>query len=778
MKPKSQTNEKRKNVIEDFLHQYLPYWPLFLILFGLAGFGGYTYLKYATPVYEINANILIKDEKKGADDTKILEALNIYTTTKIVENEIEVIQSKELLKEVVIGLSLYAPIFEDGSIRSVSAYTTSPIIIELKNPEAIKNTDRIDFSYSKKKNVVKLRGKTYPLNMWVPTSFGIARFSPNPNKNAKPARKKFYFSLSTPKKVVSQLVDNLKATPASKLSTVINLVLYDEVPERGENILNRLIDVYNEAALNDKNQFASNTLRFVEERIKLVVKELDSVETKLQDYRTRSGVINLSEQGKMYLQNVGDNDRKMTDLNMQAATLNEVEEYVLAKDNQTDNVSSIAGIKDPLLSQLLQTLLESQTQYEKLRKTVPAGNPTMLSLKTQIENLRPTILENIRNQKNNLKASIENLNAGTGMYASILKSIPKKERDLLDISRQQAIKNDAYSFLLQKREETALSYAAVVSDSRTINHATASFQPVSPKKSFIYLVSAVLALILGLSFIIMKELLTHKIQFRSDIERLTSIPVAAEVIKVKGSDADIINNNSRQLSFIEQFRQLRASIALNGRHFKHRKILVTSSIEGEGKSFIGNNLALSLTLSGKKVVMIDLDLRHPKTTSLYKLQGKKGVADFLEDSTVDINSILYPTANEKLSIIPAGYSDINPTELLLSGDIEKLFGQLEKMFDFILVDTCPIDPVTDAYILSDYCDSTIFVVRHNYTPKAMVELLEETHKINALKNIFIVFNGIKSRGFFNKRYGYGYGYGRKKVYGEHVYKTESVRNKV
>ncbi len=777
MKPNTPAAERKKNVIEEFMYQYFPYWPLFVILFFLSLVAALMYMKYAIPEYEINATILIKDEKKGADDSKLLEALNIYSSTKIVENEIEVIQSKELLKEVIGNLSLFASVYEDGHLLARSAYTTSPVAVEVRYPDKIKDIDRVDFSFSKKRQVVKMDGKAYPLNVWSETPYGELKFVVNPHKETKTTKKKLFLALSSPEQVLSKLSDNIRATPAGKLSTVINLTMNDEVPERGENILDNLLTVYNKAAISDKNVMSSNTLDFVEERIRFVVKELDSIETKLQNYRTKTGVVDLSEQGKLYLQSVGENDRMMTDLHIQTAMLDEVEKYVLAKDRQIGVVPAITSVKDPMLGQLLNSLFESEMQYEKLKKTIPGGNPTMYTLKTQIENLRPAILESIQNQRASLNANRSKLGAGTGMYTSILKGIPKKERDLLDISRQQAIKNDAYSFLLQKREEAAISYAAVVADSRTINHATASFLPISPEKTFVYLVSIVIGLLIGFSFVIIKELLTHKVQFRHDIERLTTIPVVAEVIKVKAKTADVYNNTKRQLSFIEQFRQLRASVALNGRKLKYRRILVTSSIAGEGKSFIANNLALSLAISGKKVVLVDLDLRHPKTTTMHDLNGQRGVAEFLENNEVPVSTIMYPTSNEKIFVVPAGYSDVNPTELLLNGDINGLLTRLEATFDFVLIDTCPVDPVTDAYILSESCDLTVFVVRHNFTPKSMIEMLEESHKVGALKNISIVFNGIRSRGFFKGKYGYGYGYGRKKVYGDHVYKSEAVQRK-
>ncbi|MET0636780.1 MAG: polysaccharide biosynthesis tyrosine autokinase [Chitinophagaceae bacterium] len=775
MKQNTKPTENKKNMLEEFMFRYFPYWPLFLILVAVAFVGGYIYLRYATPVYEINATLLIKDEKKGADDSKMLEALNIYSSTKLVENEIEVIKSKELLKDVITNLSLYGSIYEHGKVVSKSAYNSSPVIVKLQKPEEIKpDMEDVHFSYNNKKQLVKIEGVTYPLNTWVKTPFGTASFVLNPNKTKK-ATNKLFLTLSSPNKVLGSLANNLSASPASKLSTVINLRIYDEVPARGEDILNNLIEVYNKAAVNDKNILSANTLAFVNERIGFVSKELDSIETKLQNYRSTSGVVDLSEEGKLYLQSVGDNDRQMTELNMQSAMLDEVDKYIATKDNKIGIVPSVSGIKDPMLSGLLQNMLESQMQYERMEKTIPGGNPAMFTLRTQIDNLRPAIQESINNQRLSLNASKNKLGAGTGQYASILRGIPKKERDLLAISRQQAIKSDAYSFLLQKREETALSQSALVSDSRTINHATATYMPVSPVKFFIYLVSVVIALLVGFAYVLVKEMLTNKIQFRADVEKLTTVPVVAEVIKLTEKPQ---KGNVMQLSFLEQFRQLRTSIALNGRHLKHRKILITSSIAGEGKSFIANNLARSLSITGKKVVLLDMDLRHPKITTMHDLNGKKGVADVLENKEIPVSSVIYPTASEKISVIPAGYSTLNPTELLLNGDLNHLFQQLEADFDFVLIDTCPIDPVTDAFILSEYCDSTVYVVRHNYTPKSMVEMLEETHKMNALKNLSIVFNGIRSRGLFKKQYGYGYGYGRKKVYGDNVYRSEMVQTKI
>jgi capsular exopolysaccharide synthesis family protein len=775
-KLRKNTEEADKNMLGLFIHRYIPYWPLFAIVLIIFCALAWTYLYFTPPVYEVTANILIKDEKKGADEAKILDALNIYSANKIVENEIEVLRSKELLKDVVTQLHLNTPVFEETAFGSKPAYTTSPIIAELKNSD-VPTREKIPFTYDKKRNTVLIANSSIPLNTWVNTTFGTVRFLKN-TKFKVDAVNPLYFSIITNQTAVNNIEQDLRISAASKLSTVINLKYKDQVPARGEDILNTLILSYNRAALIDKNTLAANTLAFVNNRIKYVVKELDSIENKIEKYRTKKGVINLGEQGKIVMENVGDNDRKMSTINTQLAMLEKAERYVRIKDDQIGVVPSMSGFEDPMLTRMLQKLMEAQIQYESLKKTVPEGHPMVVTLRNEIENIRPTILENIQNQRMSLMASKNNISATNGMYSSILQTIPQKERELLEISRQQSIKNDAYSFLLHKREETALSYAASVADSRTIDHAVASIEPVSPKKWLVYLGAFAAAFIFSLAIVHGRESLTDRILFRSDIEALTDLPVVAEIIKVKSKQPIVVNSNKiNQLCCVEQFRQLRAAFGLNSRQIINKKILVTSSVSSEGKSFISNNLALSIAMSGRKVVLMDLDLRNPKTSALHHLSAKAGVAEFLENNEKPIAEIIYPTENKNLYVVPSGSSAINPTELLLSGDLGKLFNHLESLYDLIIIDTCPIDPFTDAYILAEHSDATLFVIRHGFSTKPMVDVLVESSKLNALKNISIVFNAIKSRGFIKNGYGSGYGYGRKNVYDEHAYQIGSIVNK-
>ena len=770
---KLKSAKKENDVLQEFLYRYMPYWPLFILLliisFGLA----FAYLKIANPVYEVSANVLITDEKKGADDTKILEALNVYTPSKIVDNELSVISSRDLLKDVVYNLHLYAPVYEKGMFSTQSAYASSPVMVEMKTPDSLLEMDRVDFTFNKAKNSVSMDGKNYPVNNWIKTPYGKMRFIPNKSQTREPLGP-LYFTLIDPKKVTDNLFINLKVTPSSKLSSVINLAINDEVPQRGKDILNLLIQDYTDAGNKEKNKITANTLAFIEGRIKYVVTELDSIERDLMVFRTTNGVIDLSEQGKVYLQNVGVNDQKLTDVNVQLSMLDEVEKYIKSKQDNMEmglvpSVPSLTGNeRDYLLTTLLQKLYDAQVQYDHMKKTLPEDNTNMIALKADIERMRPAILENIQNQRRNLLASRANLTNSSGQFSSMLQGIPRKDKQLIDITRQQTIKNDAYSFLLQKREETALAYASIVDDSRTIEHAVASVDPVSPKKILVFLTAFALAVMVGFAYVNMKEKLTSKVLFRSDIEKLTAIPVLAEIVKVRGKNPLV--TKSKSIAFVEQFRQLRAMLIMKHRQAMHNKIMVTSTVAAEGKSFISNNLALSIANSGKKVALVDFDLRNPKTSAFYNLQDQHGIADILEKgSDVKMDQIIFNTDNNKLFVVPAGNSDINPTELLLNGNLNGLFQELEERFDFIIVDTCPTDPVIDAFILAEHCNTTLFIIRHGFSRKPMIEQLDESFKMNAFKDISIVFNGIKPRGFIRRKYGIGYGYGTREVYGKEAY---------
>lgn len=763
------------NILPALVNKYFPYWPLFVLLVAVTLTCAWAYLKYyATPTYEVTASLMMKDEKKGVNDSRMTESIDAFMSNKIVENEINVIHSNSLMKKVVDQLKLTTPVYEEEQFKDVSAYTSSPIKIVLKNPDKTKEQEKIYFSFNKNNNKVKIGSASYPLNKWVKTPYGTMQFIRNQSMKRE-AMGPLYFAIVSPGKATDQLLQKIIIEPSGKLSTIVYLSLNDAVPQRGEDILNTLISAYSQLAISERNKLATNTLAFVEDRIKLIEKELEELESKVVEFKSTRGAVDLSEQGRMYLQNVGDNDRKIAEINTQLAVLNNVEKYVISKNNTAGIVPSTLGVDDPVLSQLLQKLYDSEIQYKRLAKTTAENNPVLISLNNEIENVRPSILENIRHQRVNLLASLNNLTSTNSMYNAELQTIPQKEKELLDISRQQAIKNEAYSFLLQKREETVLSYAPSEGDFRIVDLAKSSINPTSPQPVYIYLTAVLLACGLSIGFVMGKEMLNSKILFRADIEEYTNAPIVAELAYIKGKPASQFNAPT-EVSVIEQFRQLRATMGLYGRTFAKKKIMITSNIPGEGKSYVSTNLSYSLASSGKKVALLDFDLRNPNVSQLFNLYKHPGIIEYLQGKIIPEEALIN-SEYSNLSIASAGTDIGDHTELLLNGKLEVLFMYLEKEFDFVIIDTPPLELVTDAFLLSEYCDITLLVMRHAFTPKKLIQRQTQNNKLKSLNNLAIVFNGVKPRGFGKGEYGYGYGYGYENKYSDKTYRARNIAAK-
>jgi capsular exopolysaccharide synthesis family protein len=771
--------EEEGSLLSQLLFKYLPYWPLFLFLLLISGTGAYFYLHYAVPVYETAATILVKDEKKGLDDnSNLMEQLNLFGSKKLVENEIEVIQSRTLMSAVVRNLDLYAPVTQEGRINSRPAYVTSPVVVQVRKPDSLIEQKKIYFSFDSANREVSIPGGKYPLGQWIKESYGEIRFIANPNFQVPDKDRPLFFSLRSVRAITDELLNDLKITQATKLSSVIDLKIKDAVPKRGEDILNGLISEYNKAGISDKNALAANTLRFINERLGIVANELDSVEHGIQKYKTDEGIVDISAQGQLYLNNVGANDQKLSELNVQLAVLDQVESYVEAKTGQAGIVPSTFGVEDPELEDLLGKLYDLEVKYEGLSKTTAENNPVLISLRREIEKIKPSILDNVKSLKKNLTAGRGNLINTSNSYASILKTLPAKERKLVEISRQQGIKNSIYSFLLQKREETALTFSSAIPDTRIIDSAATTVKPVSPKPILVWALAVLAALGLGAGIIAVREGLNQSIVFRSEIEKYTSVPVVGEIMFAPMEDHHVVVTQGQRTVIAEQFRQLRTSMAYIGINSRKKKILITSTISGEGKSFIAANLAMSLALTDKKVVLLELDLRKPKISQRFDVSREVGITNYFIGNKDADHIIKRTEVSNNLFIIPSGATPPNPSELILNGKLDELLQYLDTIFDYIIIDTAPVAPVTDAYILSPLCDATLYVVRHKKTPKGSIKMLDDNMKIRGLKNLAIVFNGVRNRGMGGIKYGYGYGYGKDYGYNYGEEKKSRKKDKV
>jgi tyrosine-protein kinase Etk/Wzc len=760
------TLEKENNGFQQLLTRFIPYWPLFLVTILISVACLYYYLKTTVPIYETTASVLIKDEKKGQEDSKMEEVLNVFGTKKIVENELEIFHSNSLIISVVKKLDLYAPVFEEKGWRGLgttSAYLTSPVIVEAADPTDIEEASKIYFRFSKTDSSIYIGETKYPLNEWVNSSWGNIRFLKNPHffpgtkKSHQPV--KFYFNLVSLDHATNGVLGNLIVSAASKQSSIINLSIKDPISARGEDIISEIIVAYNDASAERKSSIAYKTLKFIEDRLKNASKELDSVEGSIQRYKDETGIVDMSEQSKQYLESIETNDKQISSLNIQLSALDEVEKYVQSKSNNGNIVPSTFNINDPSLSQLLNTLSTAEAQYEKLKRTTAENNPIMLSLQEEIDKTKPNILENIRSQRKNIEAGKSSLTESKDRYSSLLSTVPQKERQLVEVSRQQNIKNDIYSFLLQKKEETQYSITSILPDCYIVSNPTTPGSPVSPKKPFLAMLALAVPVGLCILLISLKDIFNGKILYRTDIEKLTDFPIIGEIIH-ENLKSTIVTENAERSFIAEQFRLIRTALKHQGTPPGNvKRILITSCIKGDGKSFVSTNLAMSLARSGKKVALLELDLHQPKLRGIFELPFSNGITDYLLGNVTEEEIIFPTTKHANVFLIPAGNLVEEPSELLVNGKLEILFNYLDTKFDTLVVDTAPLKVLTDGLVIAPLCNLVLNVIRHNHTPKSHVELLNKDMASYNIDNVAIIFNGVKNRGFGKYSYGYGHGYG-------------------
>lgn len=743
------------NLLVQILQRYLPFWPLFVITIGIGLAVSWLYLRSQTRIYVASAKVLLKDPQKNGGDSKVLDALNIFSEKKIVENEIIVLRSSIILEEVVASLDLYDEVHNKGNVRTEELYkSNSPIWFKAVNKTNVNGGGTYFFDVDWKKKQIKINHQVIAFNDTVNISGSAYWVIPNPEYNQKLTGKNYYVIFKTIADAAASFAGDLKASATSNSSTVIEVKLETPVPDKGVDFLNRLFEVYNYDAIEDKNQIAAKTLAFIENRLNLVAGQLDSVNTNIQNFKTRESVYSLGDQASLYLNNVSALDRQSSEVEIQLDVLKDVQQYVDNKGKKPGTVPSQILIKDPTLSGLLEKLYDAEFQLSKAESINGEKSDAVIMANQSVSRIKGDIRENLGTIRSNLNAVRSNVNSGLAMNNGLLSQIPRKEKGLLDISRQQAIKNNIYTFLLQKKEETALSSAGTSPDLRVLEKGT-SYGPIKPVAKNFYLTGFLLGLLVSVLYVLIREQFNRKILFRSEVEEKTKIPVLAEIMYSKLPDTIAISEGKRTI-IAEQFRSLRTNLAFMGMNEENKNLLVTSSISGEGKSFVALNLAMSFTLTGKRVGLMEMDLRKPKLSKYLGINRDPGISSYLIGKA-DIDSIIKETRYPNLFVVSAGPIPPNPTELILSPKFGEMMELLKEKFDYIIIDSAPIGPVTDSQLISGYANTTIYVVRHAFTPKVFLRMIDDLYKQKKFNNMAMVFNGLKPRGMSIMSYGYGYG---------------------
>ena len=805
------TNEKLREAddkeidIQELLFKYLIHWPWFVGAVIVCLISAYIYLYVATPVYNISATVLIKDDKKGGSSNNVagldeLGLSGLITSSQSIDNEIEVLRSKTLVKEVVNYLNLYVTYQDDDQIPSKELYKTSPVQVNMTPQEAekLKTKVVIDMVLHPQGSLdvnVKMEDKEIQkhfekLPAILPTNQGTLSFfqttdSISSKKNEEvgsPVQDMRHITatISQPMNVARRYCENLSIEPTSKTTSVVTVSLKNSSLQRGQDFINQLLEMYNRNTNNDKNEIAQKTAEFIDERIGIISKELGSTEADLETFKRDAGITDLSSDAQIALTGNAEYEKKQVENRTQISLVEDLKKYL--GHNEYEILPSNVGLKDITLAAQIDRYNEMLIERKRLLRTSTENNPAIINLDTSIRATKANVQATLEGTLQGLFITKADLDREAKRYMRRISDAPGQERQYVSIARQQEIKAGLYLMLLQKREENAIMLAATANNAKIIDDAIADVIPVSPKRSVIYLAALCLGIAIPVVVIYMIDLTKFKIESRADVEKLTSVPIAGDIPltdekNTKEGSIAVFENQNNLMS--ETFRNIRTNIQFMLQNNK-KVILVTSTVSGEGKSFTSANLAISLSLLGKKVVIVGLDIRKPGLNKVFNLSSKeKGITQYLANPEMDLMSLVQLSdVNRNLYILPGGTVPPNPTELLARDGLDKAIEILKKNFDYVILDTAPIGMVTDTLLIGRVADLSAYVCRADYTHKAEYTLINELFHEQKLPNLCTIINGVdlKKRKYgyyygygkygkhygYGKRYGYGYGYGQEK----------------
>ena len=759
--------------LRGLVYKYVRHGGWFIVALAFSLTAAFFYLRYSTPIYKVSATLLIKDEKRGtANSNDILKELNLGSVSKLVENEIEVLKSRAIMEKVVDALNLSVTYYQEGRIKDAEVFYESPVkvIPEQLKPLAYQSVlyiQPVDDQHFELLDEKENSLGTYVYSSGIKSPYGRLRVlrSNHPNRQDKRTRIQF----ANKDGLIAGLITGLQVELINQRSSVLNLSMENALPEKGKAILAKLLEEYTFTALSDKNLEATNTLNFIETRLKLVTSELGSVEQDVEQYRTSRGITDLSTESSLFLEKAKENDGKLNEVDIQLKVLEGVERYL--KSNTSSSVApATLMVSDPVLTGYLSQLADLELQYEKTARTTQPGNPFLETINKQVSNIRQAISDNVSNQKNSLLITKKSLLGLNDRLEGAISSIPRKEREYVEIKRQAGIKENLYLLLLQKREETALAYASTVTDSRVVDQPFATGAPIKPQRRNIWLAALLAGFLVPIGGIALKDALTHTVQSKKEIEDKTGLTVFGEIGQKQKGEGEIIDGQSR--SFLsEQIRMIRSNLQYlftQQTTAGGKVLLFTSSTGGEGKSFVTTNIGASLALLDKRVVILGLDLRKPKIHEYLNVPSQKGMSTYLIGKTT-IGDILQATTLPNVYIIPSGPIPPNPSELIANGRLEKMLEKLRQEFDFVLLDTPPLGLVTDATLMAPLADVSFYLIRHEVTPKQYLQQIKQLNDKRILGSLQLIFNAVNYKNSpdygYGYSYGYGYGYG-KGYYGE------------
>lgn len=752
--------------LKEFIYTYLfRFWYLYVLFVGGALTVAWLKIRYATPIYQVNSTLLIKDENTrspGVSQEAIFQDLGLMQGGPRLLNEMQILKSRPVMEEVVKKLGLDVEYYAIGRVRTSEAYPFGAVRVTSRevSPDGYNVPfliNVLDTQYFQ----LTVNGGTarHQFGSMVQLREGNFIFAYNGPVNPN-TQDKVIFRL--PADAAAGYVGGLTLNQISNYSSVLEMSYKTPVPKKGVDILNTLVEEYNKAGMEDKNIVGRNTVQFIDDRLKFLTKELKDVEVGLEVYKRRNAIpTEISSSVETLIGQISEYDKEQGQLEVQKSILASLADYFTSQLTQFEPAPLNLLPDNTQVATLVSRFNDLVQERSRLLRSATEDNPVVQNLTGQIANLRNSILETIRSTQRDLDLTLSKVRNKNSVFQKRIGAVPTIERGLIDIKRQQGIKENLFLYLLQKREETELSLAITVPNSRVVDPAINGGGPISPNTRSIYLTALLLGLLIPSLLVYLKFLLTTTVQSVGDIAAHTAVPLLGTIGYKKNSDPVVVQRNSRT-AIAEMFRLLRTNLQFIAAGQSNQVILVTSSISGEGKSFVTLNLGITLALTEKKTVILELDLRKPKLIKyLTKEPAEEGLTSYLigqlEVSKLTRQSTLHPN----LYYIPSGPIPPNPAELLLTDQLSDLIAQLRLEFDYILLDTPPVGMVADAFLIGQLADSSLYVVRYGHTHKSSLTFIDELYREQKLPRLSIVFNGVKVTGGYGygQKYGYGYGYG-------------------
>jgi tyrosine-protein kinase Etk/Wzc len=755
-----------KDIIKILLG-YLRYWYWFFIMGSICIALAFLYIRYEIiPQYYISGQILLNDKEQGsgASGVESLSNLGLIKMSRNIQDEIGVFQSYDLMTTTLEELGLGVGYYAEGRFGQVELYGNNlPFTVHLHDSlpvpysGSVGNISVIDEQRYKLEVVdseENVTSSTYNFGKIINTPLGSFSVERNSEGNG--------FVSKTPVLVVFRNVENmaigysqnLGVTPVSREGGgLLELSLTDAIPQRGIDIINKHIEVYARKSAEHKNVLANTTLTLIDQRLELLTDELGSAERDVEVYKQSNNLTNVEADATRFVSLADEANRELIAIRAEIDAIKSLEMNVEQSNLESASVVTSFNIQNPSLVALVMRYNEQLNARKSIIRSTGLGNPMLVEMDRQILDLRSAILSNVQSVKSSLNKMERDILNKSNQYRSKISSVPTAERTLFDINRDQSIKQELYLYLLQKREEEALSISAPFSDTRIIETPRATSYPISPNKTSIYLGALLFGLFVPFLWVFVKVKLNTRILNTTDIEDLTDTVMLGSIANSKQKDVIVVSENNVTPA-AELFRLLRYNLKFISQGKPNQVVMVTSGKPGEGKTFVSVNLGASLAISGKKVVVLGFDLRDPKLMKVMGITYTYGLSDFIVDPKLLVDDVLVPSKDiPNLSFIGSGPIPPNPGELILSNRVEHLMEYLKEVYDYIIIDTPPIGKVADAFSLSRYVDATLYMVRYNYTNKNELRVINDITQNKKLNQVMIVFNDVK----LDKSSGYGYG---------------------